>query len=64
MLVINGRNESEFVGKTVEEFIKFKKYDKSKIAVELNGEILPKDKFNVVFKDGDRAEIVHFVGGG
>lgn len=64
MLVINGRNENEFIGKTAKEFIKSKKYDKGKIAVELNGEILPKDKFNVVFKDGDRAEIVHLVGGG
>lgn len=37
----------------------------TRIAVELNGEILPKDKYDkTVLIDGDRAEIVNFVGGG
>ena len=36
-----------------------------RIAVELNGEILPKAQYsNTVLKDGDVVEIVNFVGGG
>lgn len=37
----------------------------TRIAVELNGEILPKDKYDkTVLSDGDKVEIVNFVGGG
>ena len=36
-----------------------------RIAVELNGEILPKSQYReTVLKDGDIIEIVNFVGGG
>lgn len=36
-----------------------------RIAVELNGEILPKAQYsNTVLKDGNVVEIVNFVGGG
>ena len=36
-----------------------------RIAVELNGEILPKSQYsNTVLKEGDVVEIVNFVGGG
>ena len=36
-----------------------------RIAVELNGEILPKSQYsNTALKDGDVVEIVNFVGGG
>lgn len=36
-----------------------------RIAVELNGEILPKSQYSdTVLKDGDIVEIVNFVGGG
>lgn len=36
-----------------------------RIAVELNGEILPKSQYaETVFSDGDSVEIVNFVGGG
>ena len=64
MLMINGSDESGFIGKTANDFIKFKNYDIYKLAIELNGEILSKDKFNQPFNDGDVVEIVHFVGGG
>lgn len=40
-------------------------YDRSRVAVELNGDICPRATFgDVVLKDGDRLEIVGFVGGG
>jgi sulfur carrier protein len=36
-----------------------------RVAVELNREIAPRDRWSqIVLKDGDRLEIVHFVGGG
>ena len=40
-------------------------YRLDRIAVELNGSILPKDNYDAaVLKDGDVLEIVSFVGGG
>jgi sulfur carrier protein len=36
-----------------------------RVAVELNRDIVPRDRWpEVRLKDGDRLEIVHFVGGG
>jgi len=36
-----------------------------RVAVELNREIVPRDRWpQTQLKDGDRLEIVHFVGGG
>jgi thiamine biosynthesis protein ThiS len=36
-----------------------------RVAVELNREIAPRDRWpQIELKDGDRLEIVHFVGGG
>jgi thiamine biosynthesis protein ThiS len=36
-----------------------------RVAVELNLEIAPRDRWaETMLKDGDRLEIVHFVGGG
>jgi sulfur carrier protein len=36
-----------------------------RIAVELNGEIAPRTRWEeLAVKDGDRIEVVHFVGGG
>ena len=36
-----------------------------RVAVELNRDIVPRDRWNdAALKDGDQLEIVHFVGGG
>ena len=36
-----------------------------RVAVELNRDIVPRDRWSVtVLNDGDRLEVVHFVGGG
>ena len=36
-----------------------------RVAVELNREIVPRDRWSETqLKDGDRLEVVHFVGGG
>ena len=50
---------------TLAEYLKTTTYHPRLIAVELNGEIVPKAKYGeTVLKDGDVLEIVSFVGGG
>jgi sulfur carrier protein len=41
------------------------KIDPRRVAVELNLDILPKSDYEItILQDGDKLEIVHFVGGG
>ena len=41
------------------------KLNTKKIAIEYNGEIIPKERYKSKFlKDKDKIEIVHFIGGG
>ena len=41
------------------------KIQKNKVAVELNGTIVEKNKYpKVILNKGDKIEIVHFIGGG
>jgi sulfur carrier protein len=41
------------------------KIDSKKIAVELNGKIINKNKYKLInIKNKDTIEIVHFIGGG
>ncbi len=63
MVKINGKEE-DAVGKTVKEFLLEANYSLSRVAVELNGAILPKADYDRKFADGDIVEIVGFVGGG
>ncbi len=55
---INGRtNLNELLNKL--------KIQKNKVAVEVNGEIVQKDKYkNLFLRKDDKVEIVHFIGGG
>ena len=64
MIKVNGEevNVSDI---TVSEYLGRTNYDIKRIAVEKNGEIIPKSQYdNTVLKDGDTIEIVSFVGGG
>ena len=64
MAKINGE-EKNAVGKTITEYLTENSYDLKRVAVELNGDILPKAQYeNTVLQDGDSVEIVSFVGGG
>lgn len=64
MVKINGEY-TKAEGKTVEEYLSAAGYDKKRVAVELNGNILPKCAYaDTILKDGDSAEVVSFVGGG
>ena len=41
------------------------KIKKNKVAVEVNGEIIEKNKYpNLILNENDKVEMVHFIGGG
>lgn len=64
MVKINGE-EVNIAGKTVAEHLATTTYDPKRIAVERNGDIVPKAQYAVtVLQDGDNVEVVSFVGGG
>ena len=47
------------------ELLKIYKLDRKKVAIELNGLIIPKNLYKKkVLKSNDKIEIVHFIGGG
>ena len=64
MVKINGE-ELNIAGKTVAEYLATTNYDSKRIAVECNGDIVPKAQYGeTVLKDGDCVEVVSCVGGG
>ena len=47
------------------EYLAEKGYDVTRLAVEKNGEIVPKAQYSqTILQDGDSVEVVRFVGGG
>ena len=64
MVKVNG-TELDLAGKTVAEYLTTTNYDPMRIAVERNGDIVLKSQYDTaILEDGDRLEIVSFVGGG
>jgi len=64
MLKINGQ-DVEASGKTLAQYIAEAGFNTQRIAVERNGEIVPKSKYGeTVLETGDVVEVVNFVGGG
>lgn len=64
MVCING-NPLEAAGTALRDYLKENGYDPRRIAIERNGDILPKAQYqDTVLAEGDRIEIVRFVGGG
>ena len=64
MVKINGE-EWNVAGKTIAEYLATTKYDPRRIAVERNGDIVPKAQYpSTVLQNGDSVEVVSFVGGG
>lgn len=64
MVNINGEPR-EMAGMTLAEVLSATDYDPRRIAVERNGDIVPKSAYGeTVLCDGDAIEIVCFVGGG
>lgn len=64
MVKINGQN-LDVEGKSISQYLLTTNFDIKRIAVELNGNIIPKAKYDeTVLRDGDEVEVVSFVGGG
>jgi len=52
-------------GSSLDELLNKLKIKKNKVAVEINGVIIERNKyFNLMLKQNDKVEIVHFIGGG
>ncbi len=64
MVRINGKN-IEASGKLLKDYLLEAGYDITRLAVEKNGDIVPKAQYDkTILEDGDALEIVRFVGGG
>ena len=73
MIQVNGTPVAIAAGKTLQEYLDTTDYVPTRIAVERNGEIVPKAQYGAVPKrlygetvlqDNDVIEVVSFVGGG
>lgn len=65
MITVNGQDIILEQPITVTEYLEQHQYQINRIAIEMNGAILPKSQYtSVILKDGDKLEVVSFVGGG
>lgn len=64
-IVLNGEPVETAEQSTVERLLQQLGIGRERVAVELNGDIVPKAGYDTrLLSDGDKIEIVHFVGGG
>ena len=62
---LNGDLYEINTGTNLNELLNKLKIQKNKVAIEVNGEIIEKDKYlNLILNKNDKVEIVHFIGGG
>ena len=62
---INGAPYEINGGTNLNELLNKLKIQKNKVAIEVNGEIVEKNKYpNIILSKDDKVEIVHFIGGG
>lgn len=62
---VNGKERAMHAPVTLEAFLKQEGYRKDRIAVELNGSIIPKANYaDTILSSTDVLEVVSFVGGG
>jgi thiamine biosynthesis protein ThiS len=65
MLTINGENREFHSISMISTLLDQLGMKPDRVAVELNRELIPRDRWAATeLSDGDRLEIVHFVGGG
>ena len=65
MIIVNGKEINLTEDTTVAEYLEQNQYQVKRIAVELNGDILPKYSYSdTMLNDGDRLYVVTFVAGG
>lgn len=64
-IIVNGARTQCFNNCTLEDYLAQAGFRTDRIAVELNGDIIPKSKYPAcVLHSGDILEVVTFVGGG
>lgn len=64
-VTINGRQEALADGLSVANILATRQLHPIRVAVEINEQIVPRKRFGeTTVKEGDRIEIVTFVGGG
>ena len=64
-MTVNGKSVLLELCYTLEQYLNEKQYQQNRIAVEINGSIIPKSKYQTtILKQNDTIEIVSFVGGG
>ena len=62
---LNGDLYEINTGTNLNELLNKLKIQKNKVAIEVNGEIVEKDKYpNLILNKNDKVEIGHFIGGG
>ncbi len=62
---LNGSSYEINEGTNLNELLNKLKIKKNKVAIEINGEIVEKNKYpNLVLNKNDKVEIVQFIGGG
>ena len=62
---LNGDPYEIDTGTNLNELLNKLKIQKNKVAIEVNGEIVEKNKYpNLILNKNDKVEIVHFIGGG
>lgn len=65
MIRLNGRDQEAPEGATVLSLLEKTGLQAGRVAVELNGRVLPRSGFHrALLREGDVVEVVHFVGGG
>ena len=64
-ICLNGLSRNVEENVTLKELLEQEGYRMERIAVEMNGEIIPKSRYaEVLIHSGDVIEVVSFVGGG
>ncbi|MDR1573932.1 MAG: sulfur carrier protein ThiS [Clostridiales Family XIII bacterium] len=65
MITVNGKEAGIAAGVSVADFLEAQGYDARRVAVGLNGAIVPKAAHGATaLRDGDVVDIVNFVSGG
>ena len=64
-VTINGKTESIAAGISLQSLLKLFGIQSERVAIEYNREIIDRNQFDaLLMKEGDRLEIITFVGGG
>ncbi len=62
---LNGKKIKIYNGSNIKDLVKKYRLNEKKIAIELNGRILPQNQYTKKkLKENDKVEIVQFIGGG